>query len=718
MFKVGIGQAEDIDTLRAVNVAVTRCKKQMGEYIPQAGIVFAGIEFDHPQMLAEIYRNFPGIELVGCTTAGEISSDFGFSDDSINLMVLYSDTLEFKAGVGFEASADPDAAVKTALEQARQGLSKKESLCLVFPDWQTGSANDVVDSLNAALGPHCPVFGGISGQQWASEKPPLQFYQEEILQDAVPLLLLAGNVDYGFSVSNSWEPVGVRAMVTEAQALEVMRIGDMKALDFYRHYLGEHTSPAYELPLAVYEDDGTHFYIRTPVNYDEEKGSVFFSGKIPQGSMVQLTEATRDRVVEDTKASVERVANDYLEKGRPSATLVFSCAARKMILGSRIREELEILQNSLPSHLPIMGFYAYGEVSPLKRKHHSRLHNCTMVTLVIGEKEGQLPTELGTDYQASQETLWLPRSSQVEQLKAENLFLRKKLGRMSAYLERLEYYKDLNSVLLRKINREINAARMEIQTKNELLLETLTLADEVQHNLLPQRNPSIEKFDIAGRSIYCSKTGGDYYDFLDVSGDYQGRFSIVVGDVSGHGIEAALLMTTARALIRSRASQPGSISEIVSEVNHHLTQDLRGSGRFMSLFYLTIDPTIGSLQWVRAGHDAAILFNPVTDSFEELRGPGMVLGVEENLDYRENEKPGLAKGQIIFLGTDGIWEAHNKHGKMFGKSPIYQIVRQNADAKAEEILDEIIAALTRFLGDHSPEDDVTLVVVKVKSDLD
>ncbi len=128
-------------------------------------------------------------------------------------------------------------------------------------------------------------------------------------------------------------------------------------------------------------------------------------------------------------------------------------------------------------------------------------------------------------------------------------------------------------MLLKQINRDINNARLEIQRKNELLRQTLALADEIQKNMLPKENPITENFLIAGKSIYCSETGGDYYDYLNIN---QGTapFSLIIGDVTGHGIEAALLMTTARALIRSRSAQPGTIDQIITDAMNNFRQDL------------------------------------------------------------------------------------------------------------------------------------------------
>jgi len=249
--------------------------------------------------------------------------------------------------------------------------------------------------------------------------------------------------------------------------------------------------------------------------------------------------------------------------------------------------------------------------------------------------------------------------------------------------------------------------------ERERMRQSLELAMEIQRSLLPQGNPITKGFDIAGRSIYCDETGGDYFDYLDICESERGETAVVVGDVSGHGIPSALLMATARAFLRLRSSLPGSISSIVFDVNRQLTRDVEGSGQFMTLFYLALDAATQRVRWIRAGHDPAILYHPANDTFEELKGKGLVLGIDENFVFEENERVGLETGQIFFLGTDGIWEAHNSQRKMFGKEAVRNIIRQNAEVSAAEILEAILSSLKNFLGDADPEDDVTLVVIKV-----
>ena len=249
--------------------------------------------------------------------------------------------------------------------------------------------------------------------------------------------------------------------------------------------------------------------------------------------------------------------------------------------------------------------------------------------------------------------------------------------------------------------------------ERDLMKQSLELAMEVQQNLLPKENPRIKGLDIAGKSIYCDETGGDYYDFIKVDGNRQENIAIVVGDVSGHGIPSALLMATARAFIRQRADLPGGLSQVISDVNRQIAGDVEESGQFMTLFYMVVDQDSRSLEWVRAGHDPGIFYDPERGVFEDLAGPGLALGVNSEWNYVTNRKEGLKDGQIIVLGTDGIWEAQNPEGEMFGKDAVCRIIRENADAEANALLDVIIDSLDHFRDGFKLQDDVTLIVVKI-----
>ena len=242
----------------------------------------------------------------------------------------------------------------------------------------------------------------------------------------------------------------------------------------------------------------------------------------------------------------------------------------------------------------------------------------------------------------------------------------------------------------------------------EAIVAALNLAQEVQQNLLPQRPPRSEIMDVTGRSLYCDETGGDYYDFIELA---DSKVGIVVGDVSGHGVSAALLMASVRGYLRARATLSISTADIITGVNRLISADTAETGQFMTLFYLVVEPRTGRITWVRAGHDPGFLYCPHTDQFEELSGAGIALGVDEDWDY-ENYHRTVKPGQIVLLTTDGIFEAHNQQGEMFGKTRFKELVRQNAGLEAEGIRKAVFEAVTEFRGDEPQEDDITLVILK------
>jgi sigma-B regulation protein RsbU (phosphoserine phosphatase) len=242
------------------------------------------------------------------------------------------------------------------------------------------------------------------------------------------------------------------------------------------------------------------------------------------------------------------------------------------------------------------------------------------------------------------------------------------------------------------------------------LISDLKLAEEVQRTLLPSGPPQVPGVDAAGTSIYCNETGGDYYDYFLLP---EGRLGVVVADVSGHGIDAALFMASARAFMLSEAQGFSRPSELARDVNRHVARDSAPSGRFMSMFFLEIDPAARTLRWVRAGHEPALMYDPVATGFRELDGDGMALGVEEDLAYQDYTLTGWAAGAVIVIGTDGITETRGPTGELFGAARVREIVRANAHLPADGIQAAVIRAVQAFRGDAPQDDDLTLVVLKL-----
>jgi len=244
------------------------------------------------------------------------------------------------------------------------------------------------------------------------------------------------------------------------------------------------------------------------------------------------------------------------------------------------------------------------------------------------------------------------------------------------------------------------------------LSQSMELARQIQRNLLPEKTPELPGLDLAGDSHYCDETGGDYYDVFKTGSPGEKCFAVAVGDISGHGVASALLMTTARAMIRSISILEEDTARRITLVNRLLFPDTTDTGDFLTLFYLEFDMAQRQLHWVRAGHDPAILFDPHTDQFSELTGEGMALGIEEEYEFTACAMPLGQTGQVIVIGTDGIWEAHNARREMFGKDRLRAVIRAHHHSDAHAIRDAVFKAVAEFTGPDQ-DDDITLAVIKV-----
>ena len=242
--------------------------------------------------------------------------------------------------------------------------------------------------------------------------------------------------------------------------------------------------------------------------------------------------------------------------------------------------------------------------------------------------------------------------------------------------------------------------------------ESLDLAREVQQKLLPDEAPAIPGLDVAGHSIYSEAVGGDYYDFMALKDeDGRARLGVVIGDVSGHGVVAALTMMSVRALLRSHAGDGSSLRPVMRAVNRHLAGDATG-GRFVTLVYMTIDPETRDVRWISAGHGPILFYDAQTKEFEELAVHDIPLGVRPEWPFHENDRDVWSDFGVIVLGTDGIWETKSRDGKMFGKEGLMDVIAAHAHQTASDICAAVFERLREFSGGDALSDDVTLVIVK------
>ncbi|MCU0726822.1 MAG: SpoIIE family protein phosphatase, partial [Planctomycetes bacterium] len=253
----------------------------------------------------------------------------------------------------------------------------------------------------------------------------------------------------------------------------------------------------------------------------------------------------------------------------------------------------------------------------------------------------------------------------------------------------------------RLVKEALNAERMH---------QSLMLARDIQTSLLPRAQLKLHGYDIYGVSVPCDETGGDYFDYIRPG---EGRLGLVVGDVTGHGIAAALYMATARALMRAFITSEPDLGKIFSALNNALERDM-GTGKFMTLFYGDVQLAERKLRYVRAGHNAPLLYHAAEDFFEELEAPGgMALGFVRDSRFEVAGPLTLKTGDILVLYTDGIPEARNARGELFGLKRMRDIVRTRRTRPSKEIVDVMMREVGEFSTKVGAEDDLTLIVLRV-----
>jgi sigma-B regulation protein RsbU (phosphoserine phosphatase) len=258
---------------------------------------------------------------------------------------------------------------------------------------------------------------------------------------------------------------------------------------------------------------------------------------------------------------------------------------------------------------------------------------------------------------------------------------------------------------------EINLMAAGLQHRMALE-QSLAVAMEVQKSLLPDGDPTSPMLDIAGRTKYCDETGGDYYDFIDIAPLSPTSLLVAVGDVTGHGIPAALVMATARAALRASALREHRLADLLTRTNQILCQNNRHN-RFMTLALLLIDSQSRTVRWASGGHDPAIVFNAQSESFSELKGSDLMLGIAPDTEYEEFVSEPLAPNTIIAIGTDGIWEMFNEKNEQYGKDRLRAVIQKNHTTTAAQIAAALEADLAAYRGKRIPTDDVTFVIIKL-----
>ncbi len=254
-----------------------------------------------------------------------------------------------------------------------------------------------------------------------------------------------------------------------------------------------------------------------------------------------------------------------------------------------------------------------------------------------------------------------------------------------------------------------NARLLEERFERERMERELELATEIQQRFQPSGPPVMEGYEFQGISFSCYEIGGDYYDFIQRE---DGKMLIALGDVSGKGTAAALLMSSLHAAIHGQVSARNPLAETVRSVNQYLAHNTPAN-RFVTLFIAELDPQTGVLNYINAGHNPPII-GRADGKIEQLDSGGFPLGIIPGADY-ELGSTQLAAGEVLVVYSDGVSEAANLKGDEFGLDRLSEVISKNLGSSASGIRDKVESALSSFTQSAPAGDDITLVIVKRKN---
>ena len=393
---VGLSEGEDAHAVGA-NAAQDAIDRLGAE--PSAVIVFSSVAYEQEKMLAGVRSVTKNAVLVGCSTAGEITTDGPAKRHSVAVMAFKTEGISFYAGVGENiAGGAREAGRKAAAAVKTQAPDGKLNAFMMLPDVLTGNGADIVRGVLDSLGAHFPVVGGAAGDDFEFKKT-YQYLNDKVFSGAVVGLGMQGQFKFGIGVKHGWIPVGAPKKVTKAAGSVLHELDGAPAIRIYEDYFGAERAAelktealarlAITYPLGMQVAGSDELLIRDPITVDE-KGSITCAAEIPEGAEIRLMVGSREEAVKVAKEAAENAVRE-LDGAAPKAVIIFNCIARNKLFGEHSGEEIEAIQEAVGRETPLIGFYTYGEQAPLGgevrniNKCNPAFHNETVVICALGE---------------------------------------------------------------------------------------------------------------------------------------------------------------------------------------------------------------------------------------------------------------------------------------------------------------------------------------------
>lgn len=386
---VGVGTGND-----AYKAGAEACAQALSG-IPggkaSALIVFGSISFDQDKLIEGIAATAPGGLIIGCSTAGEISSE-GFSNEkTVVVMAIDSDQMQFWGGVGNHILWNPRQAGEECANQMQYSSHGYITSCVTFLDILSGNGDQTLGGVLNRLGAKFPIYGGVASDDMLFYET-FQYLGDKVYKNSIVGMGLSGTYHATGVTCHGFLPIGVARKVTKADDTTLYELDGKPASSIYEEYFGEeHLSELHEgllpslavsYPLGVFLPESNDVVLRNPIFVDQ-KGAMTFTAAIPEGAEIRLMISDIDRALETTEIAAREVLAK-LEDKTPKAVIMVGSVARKKMLGLRADEEIEIVQRIMGRDVPIVGYYAYAQIGGMLGEQVP-LHNGALLIWALSE---------------------------------------------------------------------------------------------------------------------------------------------------------------------------------------------------------------------------------------------------------------------------------------------------------------------------------------------
>ena len=327
---------------------------------------------------------FPNAEIVICSSSGQISNQCVIEKDIVATAIEFDKTNIRSCEIDIIQNNNID---ELGIKIKDQLWSDDLKSILVLSEGSKVNGTELINELIKQTNKLIPIFGGLAGDEYAFKKTIVGLNSDATRGKIVAIGFYGDHIHFGYGSEGGWGDFGPEREVTKSEKNVLYKIGDRFALDLYKEYLGKYADelPGSSLyfPLSMRENGTTATVVRTILSIDEEKKSMTFAGNIPEGSSVRLMKGNTDKLIDASATAASHITTEPSQNTQ--LALLVSCVGRRIVLGDRVEEELEVVKDIFGEKTLLCGFYSYGEISPTLENVACELHNQTMTIATLFE---------------------------------------------------------------------------------------------------------------------------------------------------------------------------------------------------------------------------------------------------------------------------------------------------------------------------------------------